>query len=366
MALELKISDGNSFVDFHCGFGAILLGHNDPRLKATLDETLLHTGVTFATAHPLEVELADRLVTHVPSAELVVYACIGTEATYHAVRAARVATGKRKLVKFEGNYHGWHDYLFWSVRFTSGTSEHPVPVPQSDGMGQEAAEDIVVSSYNDPDHLASVFAAHGPEIAALIVEPIFHNGGAVMPEAGFLELCRSLCDEYGAALIFDEVITGFRQGLGGAQALFGVTPDLTTLGKAIANGFPISVLAGRKAYMEALAPLGRAYFSGTFNGHVLNVAMANRCCEILEAEPPYEYLAQLGADLREGVERVGRSAGVPLSVGQFGSVWSVHFSDANLAPTVTSCRSAETGSLLRKPHSGTSCWGTGCTSIRTP
>jgi glutamate-1-semialdehyde 2,1-aminomutase len=321
--------DGNRYVDFHCGFGSVLLGHNDPRIRETIDETLTQSGVHFATAHPLEMELASRLQSALPSAERVVFACTGTEVTYHAVRLARVHTNRRRVVKFEGNYHGWHDYLYWSVRFdpsNAGPVDHPIPVAQSAGMGAEAESEILTCEYNDIEQLRVIFANHASEIAAIIVEPIFHNGGAVMPAPGFLETCRELCSQYGSVLIFDEVITGFRQSMGGAQSLFGVTPDLTTLGKAMANGFPISVLAGRREVMEDLSPLGPSYFSGTFNGHVLNVAIANRCCKILESEPPYESLSALGSTLRQGIENAIGDTGVPARIAQFGSVWSLHFS----------------------------------------
>jgi len=321
--------DCNRYVDFHNGFGSVLLGHNDARIRETIAETLAQSGVHFATAHPLEMELAGRLQRALPSAERMVFACTGTEVTYHAVRLARVHTNRRRVIKFEGNYHGWHDYLYWSVRFDpseAGPVEHPIPIAQSAGMGAEAESEILTCEYNNIEQLRAIFARYSADIAAIIVEPIFHNGGAVMPAPGFLEACRELCNHYGSVLIFDEVITGFRQSLGGAQTLFGVTPDLTTLGKAMANGFPISVLAGRSEVMKDLSPLGPSYFSGTFNGHVLNVAAANRCCEILEIDPPYESLAALGSTLRQGIEDAIRDTDVPAGIAQFGSVWSLHFS----------------------------------------
>jgi glutamate-1-semialdehyde 2,1-aminomutase len=208
--------DGNRFVDFHCGFGSVLLGHNDPRLRETIAGTLSGPGVNFSTAHPLEVEFAERLTRVLPSAERVVYGCIGSELTYHAIRLARVHTGRRLVVKFEGNYHGWHDYAFWSVRFNSadgGPADDPRPVPQSEGMDPQAGSELLICGYNDVAHLEELFARYQSDIAAVIVEPIFHNAGVVMPIPGFLETCRELCTHYGSVLIFDEVITGFRQGL---------------------------------------------------------------------------------------------------------------------------------------------------------
>jgi glutamate-1-semialdehyde 2,1-aminomutase len=324
----IEDADGNSYVDFHCGFGAVLFGHCDPRVREAAVETLDSGGVTFASSHPLELKLAERIVDAVPSADQAVFACIGTEVTYHAIRLARVHTGRRRVIKFEGNYHGWHDYLYWSVRFSpeaAGPGRNAAPVPGSAGMSPEAGYELLICEYNDSERLEELFTRHGEEIAALIIEPIFHNGGIVMPAPGFLELCRELCTYHGAVLIFDEVITGFRQALGGAQEIFGVTPDLTTLGKAIANGFPIAVLAGRSSVMADLAPLGGAYYSGTFNGHLLNVAVANRCCEILVSDPPYEALNELGSAFKQGVSEAIEQLGVRARFDQFGSVWCLYF-----------------------------------------
>lgn len=324
----LEDVDGNRYVDFHCGFGSVLLGHNDARIRETMLDTLGARGLSFSAAHPLEAELAERLVRAVPSAERVVFACTGSEMTYHAIRLARARTGRRLIVKFEGHYHGWHDPVSWSVHFDpddAGPPSNPIPVPESAGIDQRARGDVLTCGYNDADHLSEIFASHGAQIAAVIVEPIFHNGGVITPVRGFLERCRELCTTAGGILIFDEIITGFRQALGGAQALLGVTPDLTTLGKAMANGVPISALAGRQDLMEGLAPLGDTFFSGTFNGHVLNVAAANRCCEILATDPPYTHLTTLGETLRQGIEAAITETGIDARLQQFGSVWSLYF-----------------------------------------
>jgi glutamate-1-semialdehyde 2,1-aminomutase len=329
---QIEDVDGNRYVDFHCAFGSVLLGHDDPRLRDALVETLDGHGVTFATSHPLELELAEKVCSLVPGAEQVVFSCIGTEVTYHAIRLARVHAGRRLLLKFEGNYHGWHDYAYFNVRYDiadAGPDGDPRPVPSSGGMG-DAAADVLVCEYNDVEHVRELFARHPDEIAALIVEPIYHNGGVVMPEPGFLETCRELCTRHGTVLVFDEVITGFRQALGGAQSLLGVMPDLTTFGKAIANGYPVAALAGKRSVMRDLAPLGNAYYSGTFNGHLLNTALALRCLEILEADPPYERLAALGARLRDGIARAIADTGVDASIGQLGSVFSLYFTRRKL------------------------------------
>jgi glutamate-1-semialdehyde 2,1-aminomutase len=323
--------DGNEYIDYHCAFGAVLLGHNHPRLRQVIEETLANHGITFSAAHPLESELAERIVRLVPSAERVVFSCTGSEATYHAIRLARSHTGRPLLLKFEGNYHGWHDYVQWSVHFdpaVAGPPDNPVPVPESAGMLPDAGDALLTCSYNDVDTLRQIFARRGREIAALIMEPIFHNAGVVSPDPGFLEDCRRLCDENGTILIFDEVITGFRVGLGGAQEKLGVTPDITTMGKAVANGMPISVVAGKATFMDGYAPIGRTFFSGTFYGHVLNVAVANGCAALLEMDPPYARLDALGKRLRVGIQAAIDETGVAATIKQLGSVWALYFTKA--------------------------------------
>jgi glutamate-1-semialdehyde 2,1-aminomutase len=323
--------DGNEYIDFHCAFGAVLLGHNDARLRPIIDDTLNDHGLVFATAHPLEASLADRIVRHLPSAERVIFACTGSEATFHAIRLSRAYTGRPLILKFEGNYHGWHDYTQWSVHFdtaVAGSKEAPIPVPGSTGMLPGAEHSVVTCGYNDIATLREQFRRHGDAIAAVIVEPILCNSGLVTPVPGFLEECRRLCSERNSLLIFDEIITGFRLGLGGAQERLGVTPDLTTLGKAIANGMPISAVAGRADVMEHISPLGKTFFSGTFYGHVLSVALALGCVRILESEPPFDRLNVLGDTLRAGIQAAIDASGAAAQVRQFGSVWTLYFTDA--------------------------------------
>ena len=263
--------DGNEYSDFHASFGAVLLGHNDARINAAVTRAMAERGVSFSAANPYEVELAERLVGMIPSAERVVFSCSGTEATYHAIRLARAVTGRERILKFEGNYHGWHDYVAWSHHFATDAAE-PVPVAASAGIPELVRELVVVREYNDAAGVRDVLAREGDSIAAVILEPVFHNAGAVLPEPGFLEAIREACTDAGVVLIFDEIITGFRHAPGGAQERFGVTPDLTTLGKALGNGFPISALAGRADIMDRLGPKGDVLFAGTFAGHTLNEA----------------------------------------------------------------------------------------------
>src|SRR5262249_1644218 len=278
-----------------------------------IEVCLRDRGVTFSAAHPLEAELAEQVVAMVPSAEMAVFGCTGSEAAYHAIRLARSATGRQNILKFEGHYHRWPDYVNWSVHLDperGGDALDPLPVPGSAGIPRALYDSVLVAQYNEAAALERLVTSHADKIAALIVEPIFINAGVIPPEPGFLELCRELCDRHGIVLIFDEIITGFRVAPGGAQELLDVTPDLTTLGKAIANGMPISVVAGRRALLERFTPLGDTFFSGTFYGHTLNVAAALACTRQLAADRGlYARLDALGQRLGRGLQAAADSAG---------------------------------------------------------
>jgi glutamate-1-semialdehyde 2,1-aminomutase len=321
--------DDNEYIDYHCGFGAVLLGHNDPAVRQAVQEVISDHGIMLATANPLELQLSEKIVEIVPSAEMVLLSCTGSEATYHAIRLARGTTGRPRILKFEGNYHGWHDYVAWNTHFDpdlSVTGEGELrPVPASTGMLRGAEEGVVVCEYNDQEGLRAAFEQHGSSLAAVIVEPIFHNAGVVLPETGFLEGCRELCDQYGTLLIFDEIITGFRHGLGGAQALLGVLPDVSTFGKAMANGFPISAIAGRRDLMSNFVPDGHVLFSGTFTGQLVNVGAAIASIRSLEERNPYARMAALAGRLCQGIQEAIDETGAEAQVKSFGSVWSLYF-----------------------------------------
>ena len=321
--------DGHEYIDFHSSFGAVLLGHNDPRVNAAVRRAMDEHGISFSTANPLEVELAERLVTMIPSAEKVVFSCSGSEATYHAIRLARGFTGRERILKFEGNYHGWHDYVAWSHHFAMDvdSGDVPVPVPASAGMPAMVRDLVLVREYNDAAGVRDILAREGDTIAAVIVEPVFHNAGVVLPEPGFLEALREACSRAGTLLIFDEVITGFRHGPGGAQARLGITPDLTTLGKALANGFSISALAGRAEVMDHLGPAGDVLFAGTFAGHTLNVAAALESTRIVLEGDVHRHLARLGRRLVEGIGAAIAETGAPAQVHESAGVWAIYFTD---------------------------------------
>jgi glutamate-1-semialdehyde 2,1-aminomutase len=321
--------DGNAYIDFHASFGAVLLGHNDSRINAAVRAAMDLHGISFSTANPLEVELAERIVTMIPSADKVVFSCSGSEATFHAIRLARAFTGRERILKFEGNYHGWHDYVAWNHHFALADADGstPEPIPASAGIPAFVRDLVIVREYNDAAGVREVLAREGDTIAAVIVEPVFHNAGAILPELGFLEALREACTQAGTLLIFDEVITGFRHGPGGAQARFGVMPDLTTLGKALGNGFPISALAGRAEIMDHLGPKGDVLFAGTFAGHTLNVAAALESTRIVLEGEVHERLTRLGRRLTTGIGAAIAETGVRAQVLESAGVWVVYFTD---------------------------------------
>jgi glutamate-1-semialdehyde 2,1-aminomutase len=322
--------DGNEFIDMHASFGAVLIGHNDARINQAARRAMDEHGVSFATANPLEVELAERLVGMIPSADRVVFACSGTEATFHAIRLARAYTGRERILKFEGNYHGWHDYVAWSHHFATDETDAagPMPVAASAGIPGSVRDLVVVREYNDAASVRDTLARDGASIAAVILEPVFHNAGVVLPEPGFLETLREACTEAGVVLIFDEIITGFRHGPGGAQERLGVTPDLTTLGKAIGNGFPISVLCGRGDIMDRLGPKGDVLFAGTFAGHTLNVAVALEVTNIVLDGSIHRHIERLGRRLTSGIQSAIDETGARVQVRESAGVWTIYFTDA--------------------------------------
>jgi glutamate-1-semialdehyde 2,1-aminomutase len=325
---RIRDVDGNEYIDFHSSFGAVLLGHNDPRINEAARRAMDEHGVSFSAANPLEVDLAERLVEMIPSAERVVFSCTGTEVTYHAIRLARAFTGRERILKFEGNYHGWHDYVAWSHHFATEDEGEPTPVAASAGIPAAIRDLVVVREYNDAAGVRETLRREGDTIAAVILEPVFHNAGVVLPDPGFLETLREACTAAGTLLIFDEIITGFRHAPGGAQERFGVTPDLTTLGKALGNGFPISALAGRGDVMDRLGPKGDVLFAGTFAGQTLDVAVALEVTRIVRERAIHAHLARLGDRLTSGIQAAIDETGAKVQVRESAGVWTVYFTAA--------------------------------------
>src|SRR5215208_652408 len=316
-------AEGNTYTDYHAAFGPPLLGHNDPDVDRAVAETARTVGLMGVGVTPVEIELAERICELVPSVERVLLTETGSEATFHAIRVARAATGRRYIVKFQGCYHGWHDSVAMNViSLPENMGKHD---PMSKGALREVTEATIVCRFNDADDVERALREH--DVAAIILEPIPHNIGTVLPQPGFLERLRELATAHGTVLIFDEVITGFRHALGGYQSIAGVTPDLTTLGKAMANGWPVSALGGRAELMEMFSttPGRPAFFAGTFNGHPATAAAALATIEKLEREPVHEHVFRLGERTRGGLRALYARLGVPVVVAGFGSVFLTYF-----------------------------------------
>jgi len=320
-------ADGNDYIDYHAAFGPIVLGHNHEAVNARVRSVMEEIDLTGTGTTELEIQLAEKICRHVPSAEKVLFSNSGSEATYAAVRLARAATGRKKLIKFQGCYHGGHDYLAMNV--ITPPERLGKRDPLSAGSLTEALEQTLVCSFNDLDDVEDTVREHRGEIAAIILEPIPHNIGCVLPEPGFLEGLREITRRLGIVLIFDEVITGFRHGLGGYQKVCGVTPDLTTLGKAMANGYPIAALCGKAELMDRFNthPNGNVFFAGTFNGHPIGCAAALATIEVLERDGTYKHLFGLGDRIRKGLSDIVSRLSLKATVAGFGSVFLTYFQE---------------------------------------
>ncbi|MSP82924.1 MAG: aspartate aminotransferase family protein [Alphaproteobacteria bacterium] len=332
--------DGNVLIDYVLGNGPAILGHAPAPVIAAVAAALAN-GQAFAGQFEGEMRLARKLKSLVPSADLVRLSISGSEAVHGALRLARGFTGRTKYVKFEGQYHGWLDNVFISTKpglNEAGARESPEPVLMSRGQPPRVKDEVIVLPWNDLDVLAKALARHGPEIAAVMTEPVMCNCGVIPPQPGYLEGMRQLCDETGTVLIFDEVITGFRLGLGGAQGRLGIRPDLTVFAKAIAGGFPLSAILGRRDIMELVEPAGQVVHSGTYNGSMPSVIAALATLEALAADPDaYRRMESRGERLMEGLRRLGRQHRQPLLVQGYGAIFSTFFLDGG---AVTDFRTA--------------------------
>lgn len=317
--------DGNEYIDFVGSWGPMILGHNpDVVLDAVREQ--LGKGTSFGAPTELEVRMAETLVEIVPSIEMVRMVSSGTEATMSAIRLARGYTGRDKFVKFDGNYHGHSDALLTAA----GSGLLTLGIPSTPGVTAGASADTIVAPYNDIAAVREIFAAEGEQIAAIIVEPVSGNMGVIPPVPGFLEGLRAVCDEYGAVLIFDEVITGFRVALGGAQERYGVTPDLTTLGKIIGGGFPVGAFGGKREIMESLAPVGPVYQAGTLSGNPVAMVAGLAVLGALREPGVYERLEEAGARLASGLCRAAESAGVETCCTRVGALTCMFFTAENV------------------------------------
>ncbi len=337
--------DGNRYLDFCGSWGPLIFGHADPDIIASI-VAAASSGTSFGASTLREIDLAERIRLAVPSLEKMRFVSSGTEATMSAVRVARGFTGRSKIVKIDGGYHGHADMLLAAA----GSGALTLGIPGSAGVSAAAVADTIVVPFNDLGAMEAVFAAEGnrDQIAAIIVEPIPGNMGLVLPRPAYLPRLRSLCDQHGTLLIFDEVISGFRVGRGGAQQLYGVRPDLTCLGKVIGGGLPMGVYGGRANIMAVVAPDGPVYQAGTLSGNPLAVSAGIATLKKLD-DTAYRTLEMLGGMLEDGMGRVIRRSSVKARVQRVGSAFTIFFTDLEVTD-LASARQADTARFARFFH----------------
>ena len=328
--------DGNEFIDYVCSWGPLILGHSHPQVVEALKQAV-ERGTTFGAPTELEVTLARMISSAIPSIEMIRFVNSGTEATMTALRLARAFTGRDKVIKFAGGYHGHADGLL----VKSGSGLATLSLPGSPGVPASYAQNTLVAPYNNIEAVAQIFQSYPGEIAAVIVEPVAANMGVVPPQPGFLENLRSLTGDYGALLIFDEVITGFRVAYGGAQTIFGITPDLTCLGKIIGGGLPVGAYGGKREIMEMMAPVGPVYQAGTLSGNPLAMTAGIEMLKVLCQAGIYERLEKAASRLEEGIAQVVSSLNFRLNISRFASLLTIFFSD-NVAVDFESVSAADT------------------------
>lgn len=319
-------ADGNRCIDYRLGFGPVILGHGHPAVVDRVNDAM-RRGTVVAALTELEVRVAERIVSMCPGVDQVRYANSGTEATMHAIRVARAYTGREKVLKFEGQYHGMHDYLLWSTASanpaTLGNRRDPIRYQQTSGVPTAIRGLVLTQPYNDFELLEMVLRREGHQIAAIIVEPILGNSASIGPRPGWLQFLREKCDEYGIVLIFDEVKTGFRIAPGGAQQVYGVQADLTTYAKSMANGFPLAAFGGRREVMDVVGK-GVSH-GGTYCGNVVGVAAADATLEILEDGQVLGQIDARGCKLQEGIHNLLAEAGVSHFIKGPGAMFGITF-----------------------------------------
>jgi glutamate-1-semialdehyde 2,1-aminomutase len=314
--------DGKKYIDYIGSWGPMLLGHNHPAIREAVIKAA-EKGLSFGAPCPAEITMAETICELVPSMEMVRMVSSGTEATMSAIRLARGFTGRNSILKFEGCYHGHAD----SLLVKAGSGALTLGVPNSPGVPADFAKYTLTAEFNNLEQVKAIFAEQGADLACIIVEPVAGNMNCIPPAPGFLEGLRALCDQYGAVLIFDEVMTGFRVALGGAQAYYNIKPDLTTLGKIIGGGMPVGAFGGRRDIMQHIAPLGGVYQAGTLSGNP--IAMAAGLAALTEIRKPgvYDVLTAKTTQLIEGLAAAAKEVGIPLATTQVGGMFGVFFSN---------------------------------------
>ncbi|WP_448100277.1 glutamate-1-semialdehyde 2,1-aminomutase [Luteibacter jiangsuensis] len=330
--------EGHRYIDYVGSWGPMIVGHNHPAVREAV-ERAVRDGLSFGTPCADEVTMAETIVSIVPSVEMVRMVNSGTEATMSAIRLARGATGRSKIVKFEGCYHGHGD----SFLVKAGSGALTFGVPTSPGVPKASADLTLTLPFNDIDAARTLFALEGNDIAGLIIEPVAGNMNCIPPKDGYLQALRELCTEHGALLIFDEVMTGFRVALGGAQAYYGITPDLTCFGKIIGGGMPVGAYGGRRDLMEQVAPAGPIYQAGTLSGNPVAMAAGLAMLRLIQAPGFHDDLADRTVRLTDGLLAAARDAGVPFSVNRVGAMFGLFFT----ADTVESYAQATAADVAR-------------------
>jgi len=314
--------DGEKLIDFVGTWGPAIHGHNEPSIKKAI-EAALEKGTSFGTPNPYEVVMAEKIVSIVPSIEKVRMVNSGTEATMSAIRLARGYTGRDKIIKFAGCYHGHVD----SLLVKAGSGALTFGNPDSAGIPKAFANETIVLPYNDVEELTATFKEYGNELAGVILEPYPANCGLIFPDEGYLQTLRDLCTENGTVLIFDEVMTGFRVALGGVQEREGITPDLTALGKIIGGGLPVGAFGGKAEIMDKLSPVGPVYQAGTLSGNPLAMAAGICSLEMLQEKMPYDVLDKMGSALTNAVKEEAKKKGIALQMPQVGSMYAFFFTE---------------------------------------
>ncbi|MES2373356.1 MAG: aspartate aminotransferase family protein [Bacteroidota bacterium] len=321
--------DGNEYLDFTLSQGPLILGHSHPHVLKEI-AAYSEQGQLFAGQHTKEIELAEKINQLIPSAELMRFCLDGSEAVQTAFRVARAKTGRQKFLRFEGHYHGWMDNVCWGISAPSaeamGSVENPNVYPWSEGLPAHSKDEFIILPWNDLELLQRTVAERYSEITAIITEPVMCNNGCIVPENGFLEGIRSLCSQYGIAFILDEVITGFRLSIGGAQQYMGITPDLSIFAKAMGSGYPISAIVGKKEWMETIEK-AKVIHAGTMNSSNPTIAAAMATIEVLEKEQPYERMFKYGKILMEGLQKAAIETGQNLLVQGPGPMFHIGFTD---------------------------------------